>query len=172
MRTLLMCLASIAFLLCHKSEAASAPVRDSVSHAILDSHVATKPLLKNLLFTPHKKVGLIKRVQLKLLQKSLTHFSRHAADGTKTKKNTLSTISLIFGILGLIALLIPAIGGIAIVAAPIALVTGIVALGKHYNNDKASRTKAIIGIVLGGVLIFFIMIALIVILSGGFLLFM
>lgn len=169
MRTLLMCLACIAFLFCQKSEAASAPVQNFVSHAILDSHVATKPLLKNLVFTPYKKVGLIKRVQLKLIQKSLKHFSRHSADGTTPKKNTLSTISLIFGILGLIAVLIPPIAGIAIVAAPVALVTGIVALGKHYNNDKASRTKAIIGISLGSVLLLFIIIAVIMVVSGGFL---
>jgi hypothetical protein len=172
MRTILTCLSCIAFLLCQKSEAATAPVPYASPFPFSDSAVANKPL-KTVVFMPHKKMGLIRKLQLKLLQNRLKYFSRHADDGTTPKKNLLSTISLILGILGIVLALIPAgIGAIALIAAPAALVTGIIALGKRYNNNKASRTKAILGIVFGSVLIFFIIIAVIIIASGGFLLFM
>jgi hypothetical protein len=169
---ILICLAITTLLLCQKSEAATAPVPSASSHTVSDSGAKQMPLWKLVVSTPYKKMGFVRKLQVKLLQSRLKHFSTHAGDDTTPRKNHLSTISLILGLVALVAAFIPtAVGAISIIAAPAALVIGIIALGKRYRNDRASRSKAIIGIVLGSVLIFLMIIAVILIASGGFLLF-
>jgi hypothetical protein len=162
-----MCLITLSLLLCYKSEAASIPLKYSSHYPLADSAVKKNFILDPSVFTPYKKGGFIKKLQYRLLQKKLAHLSRHVDEGTAPKKNLLSTIALLLGIIASVSLFISAIAGIALIAAPAALVTGIIALGKRYNNSKASRTKAIIAIVLGSVIIFLALLAIILIASSG-----
>lgn len=86
-------------------------------------------------------------------------------EGTLKQKRTLGLISLLSGIVGIITLFtVPVIG---IVLIPTALITGIVGLSN--NTDKRSRTHSIIGLVLGGIGIFATILALIYVLTFGWL---
>ena len=161
-------------ILCQKTEAASAPL----SHPSSLSDTAKQKsflLHPSIVHAPYKKAGFIRKLQYRLALKSLKHFSVRINDDAPSKKNPLSTISLILGVVGAVALFIPSIAGAAVlIAGPAALITGILAHGKRHNNTKASRTKATIGLILGAVLIFLLVIAVILIAGSGwgFLLFM
>jgi Flp pilus assembly protein TadB len=114
---------------------------------------------------PNKKVGLLKKLQLKVLQNRLKHLSKKADEGTQSKLNVLSIISLALGMIGVIVFF-SFYSPIAFIASLAALITGIIALGKRRNNSKGSRAMAIIGTILGGGLILFVLVALIA-WSGG-----
>jgi uncharacterized membrane protein HdeD (DUF308 family) len=77
--------------------------------------------------------------------KKLAHLSEDKAKN-KTK---LATISFILGLAGIAFVFIPYVSILVLLLAPAAIVTGIIALKD--NEDKKSRTKAIIGIVAGAV---------------------
>jgi uncharacterized membrane protein len=62
---------------------------------------------------------------------------------------------------------IAGVGSLAIIAALIALIAGIIALGKRYNNTKSSRAMAIIGVILGGAFFLLLIIALLAWTSSG-----
>lgn len=140
-------------LLCQKSEAVSAPLSYCPSFPLSDSGLKNNIALPQFTHRPYNKAGLLRKLQYKLALKRLKQLSNSFDDDIPHKRNVLSTISLILGILGLVVLFIPAIAGIAFIVAPAAFITGIIALGKRYNNSKASRAKAIIGLVLGALLI-------------------
>jgi hypothetical protein len=170
MKKIINCIVIVLMLLCQKTEAASAPLSSSF---ILPQ---SDPVMKNThvwdvtMYGYPKKAGFLRQLRYKLALKSVKCLSKSLDEGTKTKKNVLSTISLVLGIIGAVVVFIPGIAGIAFILGPAALTTGIIAVGKRYNNSKADRAKAIIGLVLGGLLVLLGIIGLLVIaafFSGG-----
>ena len=153
MRPIVNYMVALLVLVCLKTEAASAPLLYSPIFPSSNSGKGNIHVFTPSAPTSYKKVGFLRKLQYKLALKSITRLSKGLDEGTQPKKNRLSTISLVLGIIGAVALFIPGIAGIALIAGPAALITGIIALGKRYNNSKASRTKAIIGVVLGGILV-------------------
>lgn len=121
--------------------------------------------LNHSLPSEHKKVGFIQKLHYKLLHLRGKDKTLKMDEGELPKRNVLSTISLILGIIGAVSLFIPAIAGVAFIAGLAALVTGIIALGKRRNNTKASRTIAIIGLVLGAIIILLGIIGLILLVA-------
>ena len=163
MRPVLKCLVMIAVLFGYNSQAATAPATHFSMHRFTDSGFMQSAVA----LKPAKKPGVIRKWQAKWLQNRLQHFMKRAHAGVEPQKNRLAKTSLILGIIAIVTSFIPCVGLIAILSGPAALVTGIIALSKRYNNDKASRTKATIGIVLGSIVIFFTIVAIIIIASGG-----
>lgn len=106
----------------------------------------------------------ITKLKRAMAAKLLRNQLRRAAN--PKSKNTLSIISLIAGVLGLACLASIMLAPVALLLAPTAIVTGIVAL--HHNKDKGSRTQAIVGIIAGAVPVIFIIIVAIIFASGGF----
>ena len=98
---------------------------------------------------PTQKQSFLTRLQSRLVQKvavkKLAHISKDKADS----KKKLATISFILGLAGIAFVFIPYVSILVLLLAPAAIVTGILALKD--NEDKKSRTKAIIGIVAGAV---------------------
>lgn len=168
MRAIFMCMLVLLLFQCAELKAASVPQVEIPAKPFTDSSLKQNFFKSPWLYAPHKKPGFIQKLEYKILQKRVKRLSAHRQDNT-SGKNTLSTVSLLLGILALVTIFIPGIAIVALVAAPAAIATGIIALGKHYNNNKASRAKAIIGIVLGSLFILFFLVVLILFLSGGFL---
>ena len=160
---LVICLLVSAVLFNYSSNAASYP-STSTFYSFSDS-LLNNSIVNHLPASMYNKVGLIKKIQYKLLHKKVEDKNVKRDEGKLAKKNVLSTVSLILGIIGVVSLIIPSIAGIAVIAGPAALITGIIALGRRRNNTKASRTKAIIGLVLGAVLIFLGILGLILLLA-------
>jgi hypothetical protein len=149
MRPIVNCLFVLLLLLSQKTEAATIPLSVTYGQATLDTGLKNPQLLTPSSYVPYKKAGFIKKLQYKILQKRLKYLSNKYGEGTPSKTNVLSIISLIAGLLMLISILANA-GILALIAGFTALITGIIALGKKYNNSKSSRAMAIIGVVLGG----------------------
>jgi hypothetical protein len=163
MKKIINCMVVVLMLLCQKTEAASAPLSSSFISPLSDSVRKNTHVWDVTMHTYTKTAGFLRKFQYKLALKSFKRLSKSLDEGTKTKKNVLSTISLVLGIIGAVVVFIPGIAGIAFILGAAALITGIIALGKRYNNSKASRAKAITGLVLGGLLLLFGVAALIVI---------
>jgi hypothetical protein len=161
MRTIKKCMLFFLILLCLKGQAATSLVLTTSIFQVKDSGITSSMLLVPSLDQPHKSIGFIRKLQIKLLQNNLKHRAYRLDEVTPRKKNLLSTISLILGLAGAIAIFIPAISILGVIAGPAALVTGIIALGKKNNNSNASRWKAIAGLVLGAVVIFLALLALV-----------
>jgi len=147
--------------------AAAAPTNAAWRHASFDSAIKSNPALSPTLFRPAKKVTFVQKLGYKLVFKKIRRLSAHGHAADVPERNTLSTISLILGILGFITLFISGLGLLSLLAAPAALVTGILALDKHHYSSRGSRTKAILGIVLGSTTIL-IFIAIVVVVATLF----
>ena len=112
------------------------------------------------------KPAFFERLQRRVLQKVVTKkIARLAVDKHENKKK-LSTISFILGLAGIAFVFVPYVSILVLLLAPAAIVTGIIALKD--NEDKKSRTKAIIGIVAGAVPLLIIVALLAVFAVGGF----
>lgn len=170
MRTILTCFLGLLLFQHTNLNAASVPQVTIQARPSTDSSISNNFLNSPSFYKAPKKPGFLQKLEYKIVQKKVKRLLAHRADEPATRKNVLSTIALILGILAAVTLFIPAISVASLIAAPAALITGIIALGKSYNNSKGSRAKAIIGIVLGSIVIAFILAILIWFLSGGFIL--
>jgi hypothetical protein len=148
MRILIICLIVLSLLQCKESRAATVPYHYSLHYKTFDSNVR-KGLFDLSILSPNKRVGFLRKLQYKVLQKRLKHLTYKADEGTPRKTNALSIISLVLGILGVIGIF-AGISPLFILASLAAAITGIIALGKRYNNNKGSKAMAIIGLILGG----------------------
>jgi hypothetical protein len=169
MKTILHCLLVLSLLQLKEAEAATAPELPATFSIILDSRSKNPNAERTSWPAPHKKMGFIRRMEYKFLEKRFKKYAAHQKTEAAPKNNALSTISLILGIIAAVTLFIPTAGVVALIAAPAALITGIIALSKNYNNNKSSRAQAIIGVTLGSIIIALFFVAIIVFLSGGWL---
>jgi hypothetical protein len=144
---------------CQKTEAASAPLSHSFALPALDTGLNNSHVLTPSFYGPQKKVGFIKKLQYRILQKRLKYLSNKPDEGTRPKTNVLSIVSLVLGLIGVIGLF-AGIFLLALIPALAALITGLIALGKRNNNKKGSREMAIMGLIIGGgvILLFFLFI--------------
>jgi hypothetical protein len=107
-----------------------------------------------------KRMTLLQKIQLKLLQKRIRRID---GDGEMTEKQKdWATTSLVLGLSSFGLVLIPIIGILAIPAAILAIVFGVKSLKGNSN------TKGIIGIVAGGLFLLLFVAAIVIILSNGF----
>ncbi len=112
------------------------------------------------------KPAFFERLQSKVLQNVIAKkIARLAKDKGESNKK-LSTISLILGLAGVVFVFVPYVSILVLLLAPAAIVTGIIALKD--NDDKRSRTKAIIGIVAGAVPLLVVIALLAIFTAGGF----
>src|SRR4029077_16499721 len=100
-----------------------------------------------------KKLNLLQKIELKLLQKKLR--KKTDEDELDAKQQRKATLSLILGIAGFVFLFIPYV---VILAIPLAILA--IVFGASSMNGKKSNTKSIVGIVLGGVTILLFILAL------------
>lgn len=152
MRTIANCLIVFIVLLCQKTEAATAPLSSSFVLTSFDIGAKNSDVVIPSIHVTHKKVGFIKKLQYKTLQKGLKYLSNRSKEETKPKTNGLSIVSLVLGLIAVIGLF-TGIGLAALIPALAALITGLVTLRKKNNNNKGSRAMSIIGLILGGGLI-------------------
>ena len=157
----------LAAFLCANLARAQEALIDSISGGFKGVFTGENGRMYYTFYKAPKKPGFLQKLEYKIVQKKVKRLLAHRADEPATRKNVLSTISMVLGILAILVLFIPSISVIALVAGPAALITGIIALGKKYNNSKASRAKAIIGIVLGSVFILFLLVAILFVIAGG-----
>lgn len=162
MRTIVSCLIVFLVLLCQKTAAASAPLSSSFVLTTFDKDSKNSDEVTPSIFAHPKKVGFVKKLQYKILQKRLKYQLNKSEEGTKT--NGLSIVSLVLGLIGVIGLFV-GIGIIAFIPALAALITGLIALRKRKNINKGSRAMAIIGLILGGGII--LLFAIIILSFGG-----
>jgi hypothetical protein len=99
-----------------------------------------------------KKLTLLQKIELKILQKKLRR--QDDDDSMTAKQKKQATLSMIFGIAGLVLLFVPTIGLLALPFSILALVFGFLSLKGNSN------TKAIVGVVTGGVTLIILLIAL------------
>ena len=109
-----------------------------------------------------KKLNFVERIQLKLFQKKLLKHSPEENGEPTAKQRKQGKISMILGISSIALLLIPYIGILSIPAAIAALVLGIKSLKGNSN------TQGIVGLITGSVTLFIILIAILIVASGGF----
>jgi hypothetical protein len=108
-----------------------------------------------------KKLTLLEKIQLKLLQKKLRKYDD---EEITSKQKKLATWSMFLGIASLILLFIPYLVLLAIPAALLAMIFGMQSLKGNSN------AKAIIGVVTGGVTLLLILVALVFVaalIAGG-----
>ncbi len=146
-------------LLGQKTEAATTPLLPSFVQPPIDTSFYKSNILPPSSYVPHKKVGFIKKLQYKILQKKLKYLSNKFDEGTQSKTNVLSIISLALGLITVIGV-VASVGVITLIAAPLAVITGIIALNNK-SNSKGSKAMARIGLILGSLLILLLIIALI-----------
>lgn len=148
------------------ANAASFPVAP-VRHApITDSTLAgpfSRMTPKAIEEATGKKLGMLQKLQVKILQKKLKKQLRSEDDSTSSSTKALSVISLVTSGLGLI-LLFTAASGAFLIFALAGVVTGIIALSN--NNSRQHRTMAILGLVLGGVAIILLGIVILAFVGG------
>jgi hypothetical protein len=113
-----------------------------------------------------RKMGRLRKLQLKILQKKLRKQVLSDKKPTTRSTKVLSVISMITGALGLIALL-SGLGFFLFLFTIASIITGIIALSN--NDSKKHRTMAILGLVLGGITIAITLVASLVSLAllGG-----
>ena len=107
-----------------------------------------------------KKLTLLDRVKLTLLKWKLSKFSEDEEMTEKQKKQ--ATASMILGIASFGLMWIPYVGILSIPAAILAIIFGAKSLKGNSN------TKGIIGLAFGSATIVVILLAIIIIASGGF----
>lgn len=168
MLTVLRCLAVLLLFLSTELKAASVPPDNIPSPVLNDSNSKNNFFKTPSVYKSHKKGSFLQKLEYKILQKRLKYLVAHPKDKTASGNNVLSTVALVLGILALGLLFIPGVAVGSLIAAPAALITGIIALGKGYDNTKGSRAKAIIGIVLGSIIVAIFLLALALFASGGF----
>ena len=98
-----------------------------------------------------KKLTLLEKIQLKILQKKL---KKYDDEEITTKQKKQATWSMILGILSIVLLFIPGIGLLAIPAAILAIIFGVQSIKGNSN------AKGIVGIVTGSVTLFLILLAI------------
>lgn len=116
----------------------------------------------NLLDKPQKNVStnesnFIKRLQQKVIEKRLKRYLSKIEKGNSNTE-TLSTLSLIFGAIAAVTIFTP-IGLVAVILGPAALILGIIALSRD-NASKSAKTKALLGVIFGGVAVAILLLAL------------
>ncbi len=109
-----------------------------------------------------KKLNFVERIQLKLFQKKILKYSPEEGGEPTAKQKKQGKLSMILGISSILLLLIPYVGILSIPAAIAAMVLGIKSIKGNSN------TQGIIGLITGSVTLFIILIAILVIASGGF----
>jgi hypothetical protein len=146
-----------------KVGAAAAP--DSyLTHTIV-SQPALRPVLQ--IPTTLKKQSLVQKLEWKLFEKKLKKQAAHLRAGSTGTKSTLSTIALILAIATMALLFIPTLAGFAFFLGIGALVTGIISLTRK-NKSRSTKTKSIIAVVVGGLILLGWVVLIIALAAGGF----
>lgn len=109
-----------------------------------------------------KKLNFVERIQLKFFQKKLLKHSPEEGGEPTAKQKKQGKISMILGISSIVLLLIPYVGLLSIPAAIAAMVLGIKSIKGNSN------TQGLIGLITGSATLFIILIAILIVASGGF----
>ena len=99
-----------------------------------------------------KKLHWYQKLELKIIQKKLRKAAINDEHPVSKSAKVLSVISLIAGALAWIVLLVGFGWGVFIFTLA-SIITGIIAVSTNKNKGNKYRTMAIIGIVLGGVMV-------------------
>ncbi|WP_247235753.1 DUF4190 domain-containing protein [Telluribacter sp. SYSU D00476] len=118
----------------------------------------------------HAKPSWKERMITRKLEKKISKASAPKEAGANGQSKTIPRLSLIFGGLGLLMLILGIVPGIAILFGIAGLVLGIVGLSqiRRGESPRSSKAAALLGLIFGGAVILFLLLAIYAIAAFGF----